>query len=85
MTGHIPNDEVNLKGRSDPANKCAFRFLCKGESAAYILIAKENEKLRAHNTELARLLGYAAKHSNLAPMMNDSWREDSLTALEQSK
>jgi len=83
-THNIPNEE-NLKGRSDPANKCAFRHLCKAESAAYLLIARENETLRSQGKELARLLRYAAEHSSLAPHMNDAWREDSLAALQEPK
>lgn len=83
MTTHPTNDPVSLKGRSDPANECAFRHLCKAESAAYLVIAQENEKLRAQSKELARLLRYAAQHSSLAPHMNDAWREDALSALER--
>lgn len=32
--------------------------------------------------ELARLLSYAAKHSSVAPLMNDAWREDALAILK---
>lgn len=78
---NVTTDEQNLKGRSDPANTCAFRHLCKAESAAYLLIAQENERLSARAAELARLLRYAATQSSLAPFMNDAWREDSLAAL----
>lgn len=42
----------------------------------------EIERLRGQRNELARLLRYAAMHSSLAPLMNDSWREDSLAALD---
>lgn len=38
-----------------------------------------------HVKELVRLLRYAATHSSVAPLMNDSWREDSLAALEKLK
>jgi hypothetical protein len=48
-------------------------------TAAYELIF-----LRDQNKELARLLRYAATHSSLAPLMNDSWRDDSLAALDVS-
>lgn len=82
MNSPLTTDPVSLNGRSDPANKCAFRHLCKAESAAYLRIAEANEKLSAQNKELARLLRYAAQHSSLARHMNDSWREEALTALE---
>jgi hypothetical protein len=49
-------------------------------SAAYELV-----HLRDANRKLARLLRYAATHSSLAPLMNDSWREDALAALERSQ
>jgi len=45
--------------------------------------AEANEKLRAQNKELTRLLRYAAEHSSLAHLMNDSWREDAQAALKE--
>jgi hypothetical protein len=45
--------------------------------------ANEIEALRQSNRDLAHLLKYAAEHSSLAPLMNDSWRQDSLSALKE--
>jgi AmiR/NasT family two-component response regulator len=38
---------VEVAGRNGPHNACCYRHLCKAESAAYLRIAEENERLRA--------------------------------------
>lgn len=35
----------SIEGRAGPHNACCYRHLCRAETAAYLQIAQENERL----------------------------------------